>query len=99
MPRETPTGEPLPGINKESYWTSQLKFPSPKGFKEQFKFAIALLEKEKETLDELKASGGKIEIYLMLSGAINNGGTIESDWLKKMGELGVDLLIEVFVGV
>lgn len=44
-------------------------------------------------------SGGRIEIYLQLSGSINNGGTIDSKLLKRMAMLSVNFLIEVFEGV
>ncbi len=98
-PRQTPIGEPLAGTYPASYWVSRLEFPSEAGFRKQFVLAINRLVKAKETLHDLRASGGKIEIYLQLSGAVNNGDTIDSALLKTLGELGVDLLIEVFVGV
>lgn len=98
-PQQTPTGEPLKGKYNDSYWVSRLEFPSEEGFIEQLMYIIDLLVKEKETLYDLKTTGGSIEIYLQLSGSINNGDTINSSLLKIMGDLGVDLLIEVFVGV
>lgn len=98
-PRQTPIGEPLSGVYADSYWYSRLDFPSEDGFGKQLVFAMDILVNAKERLYELKKSGGKIEIYLQLSGAVNNGDAIDSAVLNTMGELGVDLLIEVFVGV
>jgi hypothetical protein len=98
-PRQAPSGEALPGTYPESYWVARLEFPSEDGFGKQLLLAIDRLVKAKETLHDFKVSGGKIEIYLQLPGEINNGATIDSALLKTMGELGVDLLIEVFVGV
>jgi len=95
--RRTPTGETLEGRNSDSYWVSRVEYPIQTGFKKQLEYIIGLLAKQKDTLSEHKASGGKIEVYLQLSGAINNGDEIDSALLKTMGELGVDLLIEVFV--
>jgi hypothetical protein len=98
-PRQTPVGELLPGTYPESYWVSRLEFPSEDGFGKQLVLVIDRLVKAKDTLHDIMVSGGKVEIYLQLSGAINNGGTIDSALLKTLGELEVDLLIEVFVGV
>jgi hypothetical protein len=94
--RETPLGEPLNGTYSDSYWASQLEFPGEAGFREKLVFAIDRLTRVKKNIHDFKSSGGKIEIYLQLSGSINNGDTIESALIKTMGELGVDLLIEVF---
>ena len=98
-PRQTPTGSPLSGTYPESYWVAQLDFPSEEGFGKKLLFVLDLLIKAKETLNEIRESGGKIEIYLQLSGAVNNGDTIKSTFLNAMGELGIDLLVEVFIGV
>jgi hypothetical protein len=97
--KQTPTGSPLSGTYPESYWAAQLDFPSEDGFVKQLVFTLDLLINVKETLHDFKISGGKIEIYLQLSGAVNNGDAIDSALLYTMGELGVDLLIEVFIGV
>lgn len=94
--RETPLGDQLNGTYSDSYWTSQLEFPGEAGFREKLVLAIDRLMRVKKNIHEFKSSGGKIEIYLQLTGSINNGDTIESALIKTMGELGVDLLIEVF---
>ena len=94
--RETPLGDKLDGTYSESYWVSQLEFPGELGFREKLVFAIDRLRRVKKDIHEFNSSGGRIEIYLQLSGAINNGDTIENELMKTMGELGVDLLIEVF---
>ena len=95
-PRMTPTGEPLSGTNPDSYWSTELKFPSESGFGEQLRFAINRLKDNEKDLHDFKESGGKVEIYLQLPGSINNGDTIESVDIKKIVGIGVDLLIEVF---
>ncbi len=97
-PRQTPTGNALPGTYSESYWTSRLEFPCESGFSEKILYIVDKLSKEEKNLRDHKASGGKIEIYLQLPGSINNGDTIESELLKKIGYLGIDLLVEIFPG-
>ena len=97
-PRQTPRGDSLPGIRSDSYWTSKLKYPCENGFQEQLIYIIDRLARAKIDFHEFKVSGGRIEIYFQLPGSKNNGDTIESICLKTLGEMGVDLLIEVFPG-
>lgn len=98
-PRQTPTGEPLAGTYNESYWVSRLDFVSQDGFAEQLAVVMDRLVTARKHLQAFRLSGGKIEIYLQLPGSVNNGDTIDSMLLKTMGELGIDLLIEVFPGM
>ena len=96
-PRQTPTGRMLRGTNKESYWCSEQQvFYSDDGFNGKINLVIDRLVKAGKNIIELKNTGGKIELYLQLPGSVNNGGALESSSLKALGELGVDLLIEVF---
>lgn len=95
-PRETPRGRSLKGINDKSYWVSQVEYSTEFGFKDTIMSVIDKLLIIKNDIHDLKISGGKIEIYLQLPGSINNGDTIESEYLKILGEMGIDLLIEVF---
>jgi hypothetical protein len=100
--RQTPRGDLLTGVYKESYWVSRLEYPINNevgGFKEQLMLAIDRLAKVQKTLRDLKASSGTIEIYLQLPGSINNGDTIDLPLLKKLVELEIDLSIEVFPGM
>ena len=95
--RKTPTGRLLSGFNKESYWCSeQIMFFSDMGFNAKITSTIELLLPASQKLKELKATGGRIELYLQLPGSVNNGGTFESSIIKTLGELGVDLAVEVF---
>ena len=76
-----------------------MDFACEEGFTKHLMGAIDRLLAEEETLHAFRLSGGKIEIYLQLPGSVNNGDTIDSILLKTMGELGIDLLIEVFPGM
>ena len=97
--RQTPTGKILPGTNAESYWVSLSEYPVEAGFSNELKATITRLVQVKDHIRDIKKSGGKVEIYLQLSGSITNGDSIDSTLLKKMGELEVDLLLEVFLDV
>lgn len=94
--RKTPKGSPLPGLHKESYWVTRLEFFAKEGFFDKFELAINHFIKVEQELSSLIESGGKAELYLQLPGNLNNGGTIESKYCLILGELGVNLLIEVF---
>lgn len=86
----------LPGLYKNSYWCTSLEFPGENPFGEQLQKAIAHLVGIEKTANEIKSSGGRVEVYLQLTGLTNNGDTIDSEQLKILGNLGVDLLVEVF---
>lgn len=98
-PRQTPIGRALTGNYPESYWSSRLEFPCKAGFSENLNFIVDKLVMEEDCIHDLKTSGGKAELYLQFPGSINNGGSIDSSLLKKLGDLGVDLLFEVFPGM
>ena len=96
-PRQTPRGQLLAGTNQESYWCSEpIEFSAKEGFKRNITEAIECLLHIKNEIQNLRSTGGRFEVYLQLPGCINNGDTITSTYLQIFGELGVDLLIEVF---
>ena len=95
-PRKTHTGEPLSGVNRQSFWVSAVDFSSKEGFVEPFMQVVDKLIQSKKSVDDIIHSGGSSSIYIQLTGSKNNGGTIKFETLKVLGELGVDLEIEVF---
>ena len=95
--RETPIGTRLSGVYKESYWCSEpIRFFAKKGFNSDLANIIIRLQKIKNEIQMIKSTGGGVEIYMHFLGSVNNGDTINSSQLKLLGELGVDLLLEVF---
>jgi hypothetical protein len=94
--RQTPRGDKLPGIYDYSYWYTRLEFPAKNAFKEQIEGILNRLLSVKDALAGFRQSGGGTEIYIQFPGSVNNGDTIPSDILKIMGDLGVDLILEVF---
>ena len=95
-PWQAPYGPPTAIINKDSFWSAGLKFEHRDGFSAQLSRAMELLRLAEATVRDHIASGGRIEIYLYLTGRVNNGGEIPPSLLAFMAELGVTLGIEVF---
>jgi hypothetical protein len=95
-PRTTLKGEPLPGVYRNSAWTSGQDFSITKGFVGPVMYLVGKLIQYRKIVEDIVQSGGTSSIYIQLAGAKNNGGTIKSQTLKILGELGVDLEIEVF---
>jgi hypothetical protein len=95
-PRKTLTGDPLPGVYRQSFWTSSQDFSIKKGFIGPVMQFVDKLIHSKKNVENIIKSGGRSTIYIQLSGSKNNGCTIKSETLKTLGELGVDLEIEVF---
>lgn len=97
-PRMTPTGNPLSGLNKESYWVSGDDVADDLRFSKDVTRLVSIVSSNIDSLEEFKETGGKIEIYLFLPGKTNVGDSIDASVLLLMGNLGIDLLIEVMPG-
>ncbi len=95
-PWHAPFGPPTAIINKDSYWSAGLRFEHHDGFGAQLNRAVELLRQAEATVRDHIASGGKVDIYLYLTGRVNNGDEIPPSLLALMAELGITLGIEVF---
>ncbi len=80
----------------DNYWNSGFAFSEDRGFANDVKKALGLLEKKNVKIAELIASGGRVSITLDFQGVINNGDEIDSPILKKIGDLGINFGIEIF---
>ncbi len=98
-PRETPDGDALKGFYADSYWFSRSEFSSYDELASLISKVVCILETKIQIVSEVKSSGGCAEIYLQFNGEENIGCVINCSDLIKMGEIGVDLLIEVFPGM
>ncbi|MDR2549861.1 MAG: hypothetical protein LBD10_06670 [Desulfobulbus sp.] len=95
--RETPAGKKLLDVYKESYWCSEsIRFSEKKGFSLDLKNIINRLKNIENEIKFIKSTGGDVEIYVNFLGSVDNGDTIDSSTLKTIGELGVNLSLEVF---
>ncbi len=91
----TPQQAPSQGIHDTSYWVCRLEFEPRTGFLGELRRAVDLLSRCEAELRDLAATGGRIELYVQLTGWINNGDSIGPPLLRAMADLGVTLSIEV----
>jgi hypothetical protein len=95
-PSQTPGGNAAGGTNDESYWVSRLEFDPRTGFSNELTRAVDLLAQAEIAVRTLAATGGRIEIFVALTGWINNGDSMSPALLRRIADLGVTLTIEVF---
>jgi hypothetical protein len=101
--RSTPKGEPLKGVNEETYWTSDLhkgktlqsaKIPLEDFLVQQ----VRLLQKRKSFLKQIRETGGRTEFFVGLFPTKNMGAELPSSLLARMADLGIDLSLDVYPG-
>lgn len=95
-PRVTPNGVPLPGTYSDSRWSYSEVTRDSRRFHVGVRRAMDLLEPAAEVLQQLRTSGGRVEIILHLRGERNVGDYIEIPDLKRLADLGINLGVEVF---
>lgn len=94
-PRVMRDGSMLPAMS-DNYWHTAFSFNQDRGFKGDIVDTLRLLKKEDVRLNELVETDGNVMIYLQFQGIVNNGDTITPSILREMGELGINLSIEIF---
>lgn len=89
-------GPNLPSrLRGENFWASDIELVS-RNFAGVIGEVVLSLNKRRKEIAEFAASGGKLELYLMLSGSVNGGDRLSPDLLRSLAELNVSLDIEVF---
>ena len=96
QPRTTPTGTPLPGVNRETYWGFSDGIAGHRYFFETVVELLEKLEAAAEYMQYLLGSGGRINLVVHLPGHTNIGDSLAPADLLKMGRLGIGLGVEVF---
>jgi len=101
MPRSTPKGYKLKGINKETYWTAELhrekSLLSRKIALEDFLTEqLARLRKVEKYFRHIRKTGGRIEFFVGLFCDRNMGAEVPSSVLAAMGKLGIDLSLDIY---
>jgi hypothetical protein len=94
-PRRNLAGHEEAGTYDTSYWVVRLEFDPRIGFLGELTHAVDLLSRSAATFHDLTATGGTIEIYVALTGWINNGDSIGPALMRTLSDLGVTLTIEV----
>jgi hypothetical protein len=93
----TPNGDLLKGERSSSYWCSQ-KLSGDWGNPSQTLLQhVATLESKRAFLEKVLATGGRIEFFLGWGLPGPTGGQfLDANLLSRLGELGIDLSIDVY---
>lgn len=95
-PRETPKGNPLPGLWHQSTWSHHIDIRDKRSFFDEVVQLLELLEPNAAFLSEIIDSGGAIEMTVDLFGERNIGDSLGADHLRRLGALRINLGVEVF---
>ena len=95
--RCTPKGQMLDGYRRDSYWCSERLT----GFQEDPSQAliehVEALERKRAFIEKFIAAGGSVELFIgWLLPGWSGGEVFDSKTLKRLGDLGVDLSIDIY---
>jgi hypothetical protein len=93
--RLSPSGQPL-GIADHSYCNFTLDHSSNASLVDALKVNLQYLSARKEFMKELTSTGGKLEFYVGWFVEHHAGEVLEAKLLRELGELGIDLTLEVY---
>lgn len=79
-----------------SYWCFSRQRDGERRFFKEFIAICDWLTTKKSFLDEVLASGGTVTVDIALRGTDNIGSELNFEYLRRAGELGISLGIEVF---
>jgi hypothetical protein len=94
--RTTPTGLPLQGVRKETYWSYTETIYDKRAFFDEMMSQLDGFKKHTDFLTEFYATGGEAMIVVGLHGKTNIGDTLNADQLRKIAKMGFSVGIEVF---
>jgi hypothetical protein len=98
-PRMTPAGTPLPGVHRETYWTSgsleRGGWPG-RSLTAALKVLLDELEPQKFLFRSVCAEGGRVEFFIGWYFTRNSGDVVDAATLKRMGDLGIDLSLDLY---
>jgi hypothetical protein len=95
--RCTPRGKILDGYRRDSYWCSE----KLTGFQDDPSQAliehIEALERKRAFIEKFIAAGGSVELFIGWKFPGPSGGEeFDSKTLKRLGDLGIDLSIDIY---
>jgi hypothetical protein len=93
--RLSTSGQPL-GIADHSYCNFTLDHSSNASLVDALKVNLQYLTARKEFLKELTSTGGRLEFYVGWFIEHPAGEVLEATLLRQVGELGIDLILEVY---
>jgi len=102
-PRVTPKGDPLEGLNEESFWAAKLH-DSKRISSAEICLEDYLLELNEQLnphaayFKELVSSGGYIEYFVGWFGGSMIGATLEPELLLSTGALNISIGLDIYGG-
>jgi hypothetical protein len=95
-PRVSPTGKLLGGVYASDYCAIDLAIGSDLSLPDFIDQQVRALLIHKELFEKIKKSSGRIEIFIGWFGDGNFGETFQADTLMCIGDLGVDLSLDIY---
>jgi Domain of unknown function (DUF4279) len=97
-PRSTPKGRPLSGVNRESFWISDLGKGSrpPTSLSAAISAALDQLSDRRTFLHKIRSEGGLAEFFIGWFFDSQSGDTLPYDLLARAADLGIDLSFDVY---
>lgn len=95
-PRTTPKGLPLGGTYEISYCSFPLPRQDDEELHELLNRVVDSLTKHVALFNEICSSGGNVEFFIGWNSTGNTGDTFRHNLLKKLGELQIDLALDVY---
>jgi len=102
-PRRTPAGEPLKGMNRESFWTARLvqkRYATTprRSLEASLAAEIKRLQKHRTLFRRIQQSGGRTELFVGIFGenGFNFGGELDADLLGGFTKLGLSLGLDIY---
>ena len=101
--RQTPKGQPLEGVNRESFWTVRLinkRYATTPGRSLEVALAseIKRLQKHRALFRRIQKTGGRAELFVGIFGqnGFNFGGELDRDLLAGFTTLGLSLGLDIY---
>jgi len=102
-PRRTPTGQPLKGVNRESFWTARLiqkRYATTpnRSLEASLASEIKRLQKHRALFRRIQRAGGRTELFVGIFGqnGFNFGGELDIDLLAGLTKLGLSLGLDIY---
>jgi hypothetical protein len=94
--RVTPTGHPLEGTRKETYWYRNFPLSRDAQLSSSIKSLLNRLSSRKSFFKKVRAKGGTVELFVGWFINRNSGETLGQDVLKDLSNLQIDLSLDVY---
>lgn len=95
--RRTRTGEPLPGLNPNTFWTAGIvagRWPTP--LNGAIHATLQRLAPYRPFLHRVRAEGGRAELFIGWFFEDQSGEILSHDCLALAGDLQIDLSLDVY---